>query len=113
MTNHQFFGPFSSYIADHIKLKQAVGYKYETDAIHLVRFSKFTAEKYPDATALTKEIVLDWCEKKRYESLANQHSRASIIRQLAIYMVNVGVHAYVLPKGYYPKEEKYVPYILY
>lgn len=111
MNDYPFRGSLSVHIENHIQLKQAIGYKYITEANHLLRFSAFTAEKYPNAIELTREIVLDWCSKKNYESQANQCSRASIIRQLAVYMDSIGMNAYILPKGYYPTEEKYVPYI--
>jgi integrase len=111
MCNYFFKGPFAKHIEDHVILKQAVGYKYQSETEHLLRFSAFTAQKYPNANQLTKEIVLDWCSKKSYESQANQCSRASILRQLAIYMDSIGISAYILPKGYYPVEKQYVPYI--
>jgi integrase/recombinase XerD len=111
MIDYQFKGPFAEHIKNHVCLKQAVGYKYEVEARHLLRFSIFTAEKYPESTMLTKGIVLDWCSKKSYEAQANQCTRSSILRQLAIYMEGIGIGAYVLPKGYYPTEEQYIPYI--
>lgn len=111
MNSHTFKGPFAVHIEDHIKLKQAIGYKYLSEKNHLLRFSIFTAEKYPGATELTKEIIFDWCSKKTYESQTNQCSRASIIRQLSIYMDSIGIKAYILPKGYFPKGKKYIPYI--
>jgi integrase/recombinase XerD len=104
-------GPFKKHIQNHIKLKKAIGYKYDTEAIHLKRFDKFTSENYPDATTLTKEIVLDWCSKKSYEAQANQCSRASMIRQFAKYLDSIGIKAYIIPKKYYPSEKKYIPYI--
>jgi integrase/recombinase XerD len=111
MNNISYQGPFKKHLQNHVALKQAVGYKYKTDAGHLKRFDKFTLEKYPKATALTKEIVLDWCSKKTYEAQANQCTRASVIRQFGKYLDSIGVAAYILPKGYYPTEEQYVPYI--
>lgn len=111
MNDFIYEGPFKKHILNHIKLKQAVGYKYHTEAGHLKRFDNFTLEKCPCATTLTKEIVLDWCTKKSYEAQANQCSRASIIRQLAKYMDSIGIQAYIIPKGYYPTEEQYMPYI--
>jgi integrase len=111
MKNFQFNGPFAEHIKNHIHLKQAVGYKYETEAKHLLRFSSFTAEKYPEALSLSKEIVLEWCSKKSYEAQSNQCSRSSILRQFAMYMVNIGIDAYVLPKRYYPAAKHYIPYI--
>jgi len=111
MRDLSFKGPFAECIADHVSLKRAIGYKFEADAESLMRFSIFTAEKYPDAAALTREIVLDWCAKKLYEAQATQCARASTLRQLAVYMENIGLNAYILPKGYYPAEEQYIPYI--
>jgi integrase/recombinase XerD len=106
-----FIGPFKDHIQNYIKLKQAVGYKYDTEAGHLKRFDRFTSKSYSNATALTKEIVLDWCSKKSYEAQANQCSRASIIRQFAKYLDSIDMKAYILPKSYYPTEEQYMPYI--
>ena len=95
-------GPFEDHLKDYVELKRAVGYKYETDAGNLKRFDKFTLERYPYTTRLTKEIVLDWCCKKTYEAQANQCSRASVIRQFGKYLDSIGVEAYIIPKGYYP-----------
>ncbi len=111
MSELPYKGPFAEHIRNHIKLKQAVGYKYDTEARHLSRFSDFTYRRYPEAMALTKEIVLEWCSKKEYEAQANQCARSSIVRQFAVYMDSIGEKAYIIPKGYYPKEKQYVPYI--
>lgn len=102
---------FKGHIKNHVKLKQAVGYKYDTEARQLKHFDRFMMEKYPYATVLTKEVVLDWCCKKTYEAKANQCSRASVIRQFGKYLGSIGVEAYVIPKGYYPTEEQYIPHI--
>lgn len=111
MSKLNYKGPFKSHIQNHVELKQAVGYKYDSEIDHFKRFDRFTLEKYPHATSLTKEIVLEWCSKKTYEAQANQCSRASIIRQFGKYLDSIGEKAYVLPKGYYPTERQYVPYI--
>ena len=111
MNNIIYVGPFKNHIQNYIELKKAIGYKYDTAAGHLNRFDKFTLAKYPKTTILTKEIVLDWCNKKTYEAQANQCSRASIIRQFGVYLDSIGVPAYVIPKRYYPKEKQYMPYI--
>lgn len=111
MTHIPYYGPFKEYIKNHVELKQSVGYKYIADAEHLKRFDTFTLGKYSSATTLTKEIVLDWCRKMPYEAQANQSARASIIRQFSRYLDLMGVGAYIMPNGYYPKERQYVPHI--
>jgi integrase/recombinase XerD len=104
-------GPFKGHIKDHVELKRAVGYKYDAEALHLRRFDRFMMGKYPHATGLTKEIVLDWCSRKTYEAQANQCTRASITRQFGKYLDSIGVRAYIIPKGYYPAPEPYSPCI--
>jgi integrase len=104
-----FNGPFSVSLHEFINLKQSVGYKFETGALH--RFDRFTGERYPTADRLTKDIVLDWCRKRPYEASANRTSRASIIRQFGVYLDSLGCQAYILPKGAYPKGPNYVPHI--
>jgi len=111
MNNIIYNGPFKNHLTGHVEIKQAIGYKYKTEASHLKRFDKFTLNKYPKANVLTKEIVLDWCLKKTYETQANQCARASVIRQFGKYLDSIGVAAYILPKGYYDTEKQYVPYI--
>lgn len=111
MNKYIFYGPFKTYIQNFIELKQAVGYKYFTEAGHLKRFDTFTLEKYSSASALSKEIAMEWCAKKPYEKQENVRARASIIRQFTIYLDNLGVNAYVIPKNYFRSGEKYVPYI--
>ena len=111
MNNIIYAGPFKDHIQNYVKLKQAVGYKFHTDASHLKHFDRFTSEKYPETTGLTKEIVLDWCSKKTYEAQATQCSRASNIRQFGKYLDSIGVNAYIIPKGYFPTEKQYMPYI--
>ena len=104
-------GPFEEHIKNHVELKQSVGYKYIAEAEHLKRFDTFTLGKYSSVTTLTKEIVLDWCNKKPYEAQANQCIRASIIRQFSKYLDSIGVEAYIMPKNYYPQETQYMPHI--
>lgn len=104
---------FKNHIKSYIDLKQAVGYKYKTEADHLKRFDRFIVENYPLETSLTKEIVLNWCSKKSYEAQANQCSRASIIRQFGKHLDSIGVEAYIIPQGYFPSEKQYIPHIYY
>jgi integrase len=104
-------GPFGKYIQDFVELKQAIGYKYDTEARHLKRFDEFTVRKYPLADRLSKKIVLDWGKRRSYEAHATQCSRASIMRQFGKYMDPLRFDAYIIPKGYYPTDERYTPHI--
>lgn len=111
MKNNTYIGPFKRCLQSYIELKRALGYKYDADAQHLQRFDRFTLQTHPHARTLTKEIVLEWCSKKAYEAQANQLSRSSMIRQFGKYLDSIGIKAYIIPKGYFPSEQKYIPYI--
>lgn len=111
MNKYDYQGPFKNYILDFIELKQAIGYKYISEAGHLKRFDTFTLQKYADADSLSKEIIMDWCTKKSYEKQENLCARASILRQFAIYLDDNGISAYIIPKNYFKSSEQYVPYI--
>lgn len=111
MNKYIYYGPFRLYIQDFIELKQALGYKYLSEAAHLKRFDTFTIQKYNSSKQLTKEIVMDWCTKKSYEKQENLCARASIIRQFALYLDNIGMDTYIIPKNYFKSGESYVPHI--
>lgn len=111
MNNPVYVGSFKDHIKSHVELKQAIGYKYNAESGHLKRFDRFTLEKYPEATILTKEIVLEWCRKKTYEVQKNRCLRVSVIREFGKYLDSSGIKAYIIPKSYYPAAEHYMPYI--
>jgi len=112
VVNNIFYtGPLKDYIKNFVALKRAIGCKYNFEESRLKCFDRFMLEKYPNATALSKEIVIDWCSKKAYETRANQRIRVCIIRQFGKYLDSIGIKAYIIPRKYYPTERKYMPYI--
>lgn len=107
----KFHGPFASGLSEHILIKQSIGYDYTTEVRILMQFDRFTAETYPCATELTKEIAADWCSKRSYESQKNQFTRVSTLRQFTLYLNRIGKPGWVIPNGFCPKGNKYIPYI--
>ena len=106
-----YIGPLKDHLQNYVDLKRAIGHKFDMDASHLKRLDSFILEKYPEVTGLTKEIVLEWCRKKSYETEATRYRRASLIRKFGIYLDSIGVKAYILSKKYYPAPTQYAPYI--
>lgn len=111
MVEPVFIGPFKKEMQDFISLKRAVGCKYNTEPGILKRFDSYLAEKYPEASNLSKEAVTGWCAKTLHETPANHCSRASVIRQFSKYLDSIGIKAWILPKNYYPSGQQYVPHI--
>jgi integrase/recombinase XerD len=111
MRDNSCEGPFKNHIQNYVKLKKAIGCKYNVEEGILKRFDRFTLKKYPEATGLTKEIVLEWCSKKAYEAQATQSARVSNIRQFGKYLDSLGIETFIIPKGYYHSTKQYIPYI--
>jgi integrase len=111
MNSSVYIGPFKDHLQNYVNLNRAIGYKFDTEASRLKCFDRFVLEKYPETTALTKEIVLDWCSKRTYEAQTNQCLRASIIRQFGAYLDSMGIKSYTLPKKYYARGNQYTPYV--
>jgi integrase/recombinase XerD len=111
MANLIYTSPLKNHLQNYIDLKRAIGCKFDIEENHLKHFDSFVLEKYPEVTGLTKEIVLEWCRKRTYETQATQYRRASIIRRFGIYLDSLGVKAYILPKKYYSTPKQYTPYI--
>lgn len=111
MAEPVFAGPFKKEMQDFISLKRSVGYKYNTEPGILKRFDTYLAAKYSQADTLSKEAVTGWCSKTMHETATNHCSRASVIRQFSRYLDSIGIHAWILPKNYYPSGQQYVPHI--
>lgn len=111
MNEFGFTGPLKDEMSGFILLKRSVGNKYESEVGVLKRFDQYLARNYPVITGLPKESVTGWCAKQPHEKPANQCSRASVIRQFAKYLDNIGYRAYILPDNYYPSGFQYVPHI--
>lgn len=111
MNNPIYTSPLKDHIKSYVELKQAIGYKYKTQADHLKHFDNFIVERYPETTLLTKEIVLEWCRKRVHETQSNQCVRTSHIRRFGKYLDSIGIKSYILPKGYCPAAKQYTPYI--
>lgn len=96
---------------DFIRLKRAVGYKYNTEPGILKRFDSYLEEAYPETNSLPKQAVTGWCAKTKYETATNHCSRASVIRQFSKYLDGIGINTWILPNNYYSSGQKYVPHI--
>jgi len=105
-----FVGEFKQLLEDFIQYKRSLGYKYETERDHFLRFSHYTLNHKVENKCLSKELVLGWTTKKN-ESVKTWGHRVSNIRQFALYLQNRGNEAYVPIKNCKVRRSEYVPYI--
>ncbi len=98
MTDYISF--FAQSMRDMVEYRASLGYKavsYEDGLRHLDRF---IAENYPEETALTKQIVLNYTSPREDDRVTSRQRRAVIVRLFAEYLVSIGKEAYILPKNY-------------
>jgi integrase len=111
MHEYELTSKLGAHIEAFILQKQASGYPYETATRILRRFDRMIQEKFPEATALTKDICDQWLREKPGEHPNGLLRRVTPVRQLAKYMNGMGLSAYVIP-GHIPnKQIRYEPHI--
>lgn len=111
MTPDVYPGPLGEAIAGLIRLKRALGLRYETEARQLRQFAQFACAFGCVAPRLDRTLVESWNSKRPHEAHATWKGRMLVVRQLAIYMTRLGLPAYVTPARAVPKGPRYVPHI--
>jgi len=111
MTEFVYGSPFQAFIQEVIHQKHSLGYKYDSSARTLYKFDQFCLAYGCTEPILSKELVHAWSQKRSNEAQATLQNRVGVVRQLAMYMTHLGVHAYVLPKNTIPKGPRYIPHI--
>ncbi len=109
--NAPISGNFKPYIEGLVEEKKSIGFPYDSSARILKTFSVFCLDHFPDETVLTKEIAMQWAEKRQDEHVNWLIRRISPVRQLAKYMNRMGIEAYIIPSGIPGKQIRYVPHI--
>ncbi len=111
MNEFNYHSSLQGFIKGMIREKRSLGYKYDCNTRLLYQFDQFCLNYGCVDAAITKKLVFAWIQRKPNESLATLQTRASVARQLAVYVTRLGVQAYVLPKNVLPKAPVYTPYI--
>lgn len=87
------------YITGLIKQKRACGYAYVFQAYILAAFDHFCSVKSHEVKTITRDLVMEWAIQRSTEGKNYRNQRVSFVRQLALYMVSLGMEAYV-PRHY-------------
>lgn len=106
---YEFSSGFAKDILAMITFREQIGattYEYLLSV-----FDRFCREYYPNATVLTREIILDWLsnEKERHNSV---HHNAVVVRQLGKFIAAENRPAYILPNNILPAKIQSIPQIL-
>jgi integrase len=103
---------FAGHMAAFVRYKRAQGLAYKTEPTALRAFSRFIAALGLDDTAISQEVVDEWCRKKPNERWSNQRQRATHAAQFLAYLAAHGVAA-ALPQtaGRRRDKEPFAPYV--
>ena len=106
---YDFSSGFANDILAMITFREQIGattYKYL-----LPVFDRFCKEHYPNATILTREIILDWLanERERHDYVGQN---AVAVRQLGKFIAAENKPAYILPNNILPTRTQSNPQIL-
>ena len=92
MTEFPYSSPLKEYIQGMILQKRSLGYKFDSSTRLLYKFDQFCLAYGCTEPVLSKELVQIWSQKRPNEAHATVKHRVGIIRQLALYMTQSGVH---------------------
>lgn len=90
-----FVGDFKDLLIQFVHLKHALGFTYKADADQLKRFSRFSLTYPLKRTALTRELVDAWTQKRPAERDVTWEKRINNIRQFALFLNGLGHEAYI------------------
>jgi len=92
--------------------KRALGYRYETEAYRLREFDRFLCRLGHKESALSREVVKQWMQKRPDESTGNHHDRVCSIRQFCTFLHRQGFKAHIPEPRFTPiKRSNFTPRI--
>jgi integrase len=109
--DYEFHGALASICQAFIGEKRGLGYCYNTESKLLSQFSHFTLNYNLPLNTLTEDVVNAWIARRPANSESTNASRFSIVKQLAEYMIRIGLSAYLPPCETRYRRRGYVPYI--
>ena len=107
---YPFQSSFANRLNKFIEQKRALGIEYR-ELNFLINFDKLCANRFPDATELTKDICFSFAVKKDTENSTSFRNRISPVREFGKFLIRNGESAYVLPTDLARKAPRCLPYI--
>lgn len=106
---YEFSSGFANDILAMIAFREQIG--VTTYEYLLSVFDRFCRKYYPNATVLTREIILDWLTNEKERHNCVEHN-AVAVRQLGKFIAAESKPAYILPNNVLPVRTRSSPQIL-
>jgi len=102
---------FKAEFQDLVEIKKALGFAYDSQAAAFLRIDTFFNNSNLSEKKITKELCSSWCQKRSYETENNRSHRISTMRVFCKYLNDIGITAYIPPKGLTVKIPRYDAHI--
>ena len=83
------------YIEGLLAEKRALGFLYETEELVLLRFDEYCSEHGLSEPTITRGFLSGWLERRPTEGDSSHARRASVVRQLMLYMASMGLDVHI------------------
>lgn len=110
MIQPYFTGPFAPMCTLFVEQKRALGFKYEQQALLLRMFDNFAQTQNVTTKYITRELALEWSQKRPNEACATQYNRVAEMQRFSQFLCKQGYNSYLLP-SLPTKGESLTPYI--
>ena len=111
MSSREFQSVFADEFKELIAVKQALGFKYESEKGSFLRIDTFFVNQGVEKKEIPRELCEEWCRKRSYESPANHGHRVSEMRVFCKYLNDIGLKAYIPAARTTRKPPKYDAHI--
>jgi len=96
---------------DMLDIKVSLGYNRHNYTSHILPFIEFCANRYPDASEITKDMLDQWLVSKTFNTDNTRRLAIINIRHYTRYLNATGKKAYIPSSEYNVKTQRYQPYI--
>lgn len=111
MNNPVYRSVFKAEFHDLVEFKKALGFTYNAEAAGFQRIDTFFVQNQLSEKVISRELCNEWCKKRSYETESNRSHRISVMRVFCNYLNDIGIPAYVPPKGLAGRSPKYDAHI--
>lgn len=108
----RYLSSLAPHLHQFVEEKRALGCRYDSSALMLVKFDRFLLDHQVTVPDLSKAVIEAWARKQSHESILTTQNRVSLVRQFCLFLIRRGFApylpgAYLVPKG----RSSFVPYI--
>lgn len=102
---YTFSGPLAALIQRHLELQRALGFELRNANYTLAAFDRFLSEYFPQAQAVTRSMVLEFCKTMGHLHNNTRSLRLGHIRQFCRFLFQLNPDSYVPGSDLLPRRQ--------